>query len=51
MEKQVQYGSSDKVNWYKNHSLSEEQKNKLIENKINLAKQYLSAVAKAKAKK
>ena len=50
MEKQVQYVSSDRTNWFNNHKLSEEQKNKLIENKVNLAKQYLKAIAKAKAK-
>ena len=51
MEKQLEYGSSDKLGWYKNHSMTEEQKQKLIERKINSAKQYLNALAKAKAKK
>lgn len=48
MVKNIEYGSSDKREWYKNHSLTEEQKRKLIEQKFNLAKQYLSAKAKAK---
>ena len=51
MVNQVEYISSDKIEWYKNHSMTEEQKRKLIENKINSAKQYLKALAKAKAKK
>jgi len=49
MVKDIEYGSSDKREWFKNHSLTEEQKRKLIEEKIKLAKQYLSAMAKAKA--
>ena len=34
MVKEVEYGSSDKVNWLKNHSMTEEQKKKLIEDKL-----------------
>ena len=49
MVKSIEYGSSDKREWYKNHTLTEEQKRKLIERKINYAKQYLNAMAKAKA--
>jgi hypothetical protein len=49
MVKSIEYGSSDKREWYKNHTLTEEQKRKLIERKINDAKQYLNAMAKAKA--
>ena len=49
MVKELEYGSSDKREWYKNHTLTEEQKRKLIEQKINDAKQYLNAKAKAKA--
>lgn len=51
MVKSIEYGSSAKREWYKNHSLTEEQKRKLIEEKINKAKQYLNAKAKAKATK
>jgi hypothetical protein len=51
MVKSIEYGSSTKREWYKNHSLTEEQKRKLIEEKINKAKQYLNAKAKAKATK
>ena len=49
MVKSIEYGSSDKREWYKNHMLTEEQKRKLIERKINDAKQYLNAMAKVKA--
>lgn len=49
MVKSIEYGSSDKREWLKNHTLTEEQKRKLIEQKINDAKQYLNAKAKAKA--
>ena len=49
MVKSIEYGSSDKREWYKNHTLTEEQKRKLIEEKINKAKQYLNAKEKAKA--
>jgi hypothetical protein len=49
MVKDIEYGSSDKREWYKNHTLTEEQKQKLIEEKINKAKQYLNALVKAKA--
>ena len=49
MDSKIEYGSSDKREWYKNHTLTEEQKRKLIEEKINKAKQYLNALAKAKA--
>ena len=49
MDSKIEYGSSDKREWYKNHTLTEEQKQKLIERKINDAKQYLNAMAKAKA--
>ena len=48
MVKSIEYGSSDKTEWLKNHTLTEEQKRKLIEQKIKLAKQYLNAKAKAK---
>jgi hypothetical protein len=51
MVKEIEYGSSDKREWCKNHMLTEEQKRKLIEQKINDAKQYLNAKAKAEATK
>ena len=34
MVKEVEYGSSDKTNWFKNHVMTEEQKKKLIEDKL-----------------
>ena len=34
MKKNIEYGSSDKTNWLKNHSMTEEQKKKLIEDKL-----------------
>ena len=49
MVKDIEYGSSDKMNWFKNHSMTDEQRKKLIEEKINKAKEYLSAMVKAKA--
>ena len=51
MVNQVEYISSDKIEWYKNHSMTEDQKQKLIERKINSAKQYLNAKSKDKALK
>jgi hypothetical protein len=48
---ELQSGTSDKLEWYKNHSMTEEQKRKLIERKINSAKQYLKAKSKDKALK
>jgi hypothetical protein len=49
MVKDIEYGSSKKIEWLKTHSMTEEQKRKLIEQKINDAKQYLNAKVKAKA--
>lgn len=49
MDSKIEYGSSDKTEWLRNHTLTEEQKRKLIEQKIKLAKEYLNARAKAKA--
>ena len=39
MKKDLNYCTSDKVNWFKNHSMSEDQRKKLIEDKI---KRYLN---------
>jgi hypothetical protein len=48
MKDHIQCNSSDKVTWYKSHVMTEEEKRKLIEQKINHAKQYLQAKAKTK---
>lgn len=34
MKKDIEYCTSDKTNWLKNHSLSEVQRKKLIEDKV-----------------
>ncbi len=34
MKKDIESVSSDKVNWFTNHSMTEEQKKKLIEDKL-----------------
>ncbi len=50
MKKELDYCTSDKVNWFKNHSMSEEQRKKLIEDKV---KRYLNQIEfdnKVKAK-
>jgi len=37
MKKELEYCTSDKVNWFKNHAMSEEQRKKLIEDKLKRA--------------
>jgi hypothetical protein len=34
LESKLQLGSSDKANWLKNHTLSEEERKKLIDKKL-----------------
>jgi hypothetical protein len=49
MVNHVEYGSSVSKRWREQTQLTEEQKRKLIEDKINKAKQYLSAKGKTKS--
>ena len=37
MKNELQLVTSDKVNWFKNHSISAEQRKKLIEDKVKRA--------------
>jgi len=37
MKNELQLVASDKVNWFKNHTMSEEQRKKLIEDKLKRA--------------
>lgn len=37
MKNDIQLVASDKVNWFKNHTMSEEQRKKLIEDKLKRA--------------
>ena len=37
MKNDLQLVASDKVNWFKNHTMSEEQRKKLIEDKLKRA--------------
>jgi predicted aldo/keto reductase-like oxidoreductase len=48
MKKDLEYCTSDKVNWYKNHSMSEEQRKKLIEDKIKRALKQVELEGKTK---
>jgi len=41
LKEQLQSVSSDKTNWFKNHSMSEEQRKKLIESKVQ---RYLNQI-------
>lgn len=47
MKKNVELGSSDKVNWLKNHSMTEEQKKKLIEDKLKRVLNHVKLVQRA----
>ncbi len=49
MKSKLQSGTSDKVEWFKNHSLTEEDRKKLIEEKLNRAMKF--AVASKATKK
>ena len=48
MKKDIQSVSSDKMNWFKNHSMTEEQKQKLIEDKVKRAFKQLELEKKTK---
>ena len=50
MKDTLQSGTSDKVEWFKNHSLTDSERKKLIEDKLNRAVKYI-AMAKAVKKK
>ena len=50
MNGKLQSGTSDKVEWFKNHSLSESERKKLIEDKLSRAMKFVVA-AKAVKKK
>jgi hypothetical protein len=49
LKSKLQSGTSDKVEWFKNHSLTEEDRKKLIEEKLNRAMKF--AVASKATKK
>jgi hypothetical protein len=48
MKKGLEYCTSDKVNWYKNHSMSEDQRKKLIEDKLQRALKQVELEKKTK---
>ena len=48
MKKEKEYCSSDKINWLKNHSISEEQRKKLIEDKVKRVLSQLELEKKTK---
>lgn len=50
MKGKLESGTSDKLNWYKNHSLSESERKRLIEDKLNRAMKFIGA-SKATKKK
>jgi hypothetical protein len=39
---------NDRVEWYKNHTMSEEDRKKLIEDKLNRAVKFVALAAKKK---
>ena len=47
MKKNVELGSSDKANWFTNHSMTEEQKKKLIEDKLKRVLNYVKVARTA----
>ena len=51
MKDTLQSGTSDKVEWFKNHQLTVSESKKLIEDKLNRAMKYKLAMAKAAKKK
>ena len=46
MKKDIQSVSSDKTNWFKNHVMSEEQKKRLIEDKVKRVRNHLELAKK-----
>ena len=48
MKKDIESVSSDKTNWFKNHSMTEEQKQKLIEDKVKRVLTQLELEKKTK---
>jgi hypothetical protein len=47
LKERLQSGTSDKLNWLKNHTMTEEQRKKMIEEKFNRAVKFV-ALAKKK---
>ena len=47
MKKDIESVSSDKTNWFKNHVMSEEQKKKLIEDKLKRVLNYVKVARTA----
>jgi hypothetical protein len=47
LKNNVELGSSDKVNWFTNHSMTEEQKKKLIEDKLKRVLNHVRLVQRA----
>lgn len=39
---------NDRIEWFKNHSMSEEDRKKLIDNKLNRAMKFVALAAKKK---
>ena len=48
MKNDIQLVASDKVNWFKNHTMSEEQRKKLIEDKLKRAFKLVELESKIK---
>jgi hypothetical protein len=48
MKKELEYCTSDKVNWFKNHTMSEEQRKKMIEDKLKRAFKQVELESKIK---
>jgi hypothetical protein len=48
LKEQLQSGTSDKMNWLKNHTMTEEQRKKMIEDKLNRAVKFVALAAKKK---
>lgn len=48
MKSKLQSGTSDKVEWFKNHSLTDSERKKLIEDKLNRAVKFLALAKKKK---
>jgi hypothetical protein len=48
MKKELEYCTSDKVNWFKNHAMSEEQRKKMIEDKLKRALKQVELETKTK---
>jgi len=47
LKKDIESVSSDKTNWFKNHVMTEEQKKKLIEDKLKRVLNHVKLVQRA----